>query len=368
MIRPTHPCSSGECQITRFTISAQVFSPGQGGIARVARLTLKALESDFDVRGLAVEDRHSCLVSKTRTRPFSGNRWRFLLANNFEILSGRKIFYDFAGTARAHQPGLGGFKTRYGVWIHGVEVWNLPTVRRRAAYARTVRGADLILANSHYTLKRAQEALGPLPQAAVCWLGTEDDDEICSIDLTKKEPTLMFVGRSDDLAKGQDILINIWSDVVSEVPNARLVFVGGGIQLKKLQELAGVSPAADKIEVLGFVSDAQIEAIWRRATAFAMLGSLEGFGLVFVEAMRYGLPIIASTNDASHEINVDGLTGWNVARTDRNEIIEKIALVLKDRDQASAFGRAALNRWRGHFRFSVFEKRFKAAVFSWLGD
>ena len=334
----------------------------------MARLTLKALESDFDVRGLAVEDRHACLVSKTRTRPFSGNRWRFLLANNFEILSGRKIFYDFAGTARAHQPGLGGFKTRYGVWIHGVEAWNLPTVRRRAAYARTVRGADLILANSHYTLARAQEALGPLPQAAVCWLGTEDDDEICSIDLTKKEPTLMFVGRSDDLAKGQDILINIWPDVVSEVPNARLVFVGGGIQLKKLQELAGVSPAADKIEVLGFVSDAQIEAIWRRATAFAMLGSLDGFGLVLVEAMRHGLPIIASTNDASHEINVDGLTGWNVARTDRNEIIEKIALVLKDRDQASAFGRAALNRWRGHFRFSVFEKRFKAAVFSWLGD
>ena len=50
----------------------------------------------------------------------------------------------------------------------------------------------------------------------------------------------------------------------------------------------------------------RLDAYWQRATVFAMLGFAEGFGLVYAEAMRRGLPVVASMEDAGQEINVDG--------------------------------------------------------------
>jgi phosphatidylinositol alpha-1,6-mannosyltransferase len=180
---------------------------------------------------------------------------------------------------------------------------------------------------------------------------------------------LLFVGRSDELfAKGQDLLIDIWPNVVSQIPNARLVFVGGGTCLTHLQELARASRAARNIDVLGFVAEADMHAIWRRATAFAMLSFVEGFGLVFVEAMRQGLPVIASTEDASSEINVHGVTGWNISRNDRATLTDRIAFLLRNEEYAHAFGRASLERWRSHFRFSAFSQRLNIAVAAWLRD
>ena len=62
-----------------------------------------------------------------------------------------------------------------------------------------------------------------------------------------------------------------------------------------------------EIEFRGFVPDEQIEDVWASATLFAMPGVMEGFGLVYIEAMRHGLPVIASVHDAAPEINLDGI-------------------------------------------------------------
>src|SRR5262249_39829401 len=185
--------------------------------------------------------------------------------------------------------------------------------------------------------------IGGLSQAQVCWLSTEQDDTITAAPPQERPPALLFLGRSDHLfAKGQDVLIDVWPDVTSKVPNAKLIFVGGGTHLSKLIEMANASRAAANIEILGFVSDAEIEAVWSRATAFAMLSSVEGFGLVFIEAMRRGVPVLASIEDASPEVNLDGVTGFNVSRLDRSGIIDRIVCLMKDTELASALGSAGL--------------------------
>ncbi len=354
---------SGATTHKSITVSAQFLEPGQGGIGRVARLTVKALQGSYNVSALAVEDRARHCIGGVRVRPFNGSRWRFVLANTFNIVAQRSLIYDFPGTARAHRL-IFPFSTHYAVWIHGFEVWDRTTLR--SDYVSVVKNAQLVLVNSSYTLTRAQEVLGPLHQARVCWLGTEDDHEPPHI-RAQGPPTLLFVGRSDELfAKGQDILIEIWPTIVSQIPNARLVFVGGGNRLTHLQELARTSQATRNIDVLGFVPEAEMHAIWHRATAFAMLSFVEGFGLVFVEAMRQGLPVIASTEDASCEINVNGVTGWNIARKDRATLIDRVAFLLRNEECARAFGRAALERWRSSFRFSAFSQRLNTAIAPWL--
>jgi len=318
-------------------VSAQFLRAGQGGIARAARLSVKALQEITDVQALSVQDTQDVKVGRILADSFSNRRLSFAFANAAHLIKGRRILYDFPGTARAHPPFLRS-RRPYAVWIHGIEVWGYPTPR--PDYFPAVRAADLVIANSIYTLERAQEYLGPLPRARVCWLATEEDEEPPESPRVASAPTVLFVGRSDNLfAKGQDILIDIWPCVVSKVSDAKLVFAGGGSHLDKLRDLAAKSPARHNIEVLG---------------------------LVFVEAMRHGKPIIASADDASEEINIDCVTGYNLSRNRKSDIIDRIIHLLHDRDAAAALGRAGIERWRSCFRFSAFRRRFDQVTTDWL--
>src|SRR5262249_15125130 len=152
-------------------------------------------------------------------------------------------------------------------------------------------------------------------------------------------------------------LIDVWPDIVSKIPRARLVFVGGGTHLPNLIKLAKTSPTSGNIDVLGFRSESEMEKIWPSATAFAMLSYLEGFGLVFAEAMRHGVPILASDDDASREVNIDEVTGFNVSRADRSGIVDRLMILLGEPERAAFMGEAGLERWRANFRFSVFRER-----------
>src|SRR4029079_171316 len=81
------------------------------------------------------------------------------------------FIYYFPGTARAHCR-LPLLNHPFLTFIHGVEIWD-ETRRDRADAARR---ATLLLSNSHYTLRRAQEIHGAFDQARVCWLATESDE------------------------------------------------------------------------------------------------------------------------------------------------------------------------------------------------
>src|SRR5262249_20183587 len=154
-------------------------------------------------------------------------------------------------------------------------------------------------------LERAGSALPATSKVRMCVLGTPDDEEPETFGPSPEGPTVLLVGRVDELfAKGHDVLIDVWPEVVSAVPDAKLLFVGGGSHLWKVKDLAARSSARHAIEIAGFVPDQNMDAYWRRATVFAMLGYTEGFGLVYVDAMRQGLPVVASTEDAGQEINI----------------------------------------------------------------
>ena len=345
-------------------VAAQFLTAGSGGIARCARLTILALESQARLRGLAVEDQDSTLVGALKTRAFRGNRSAFVAANTWGGLTSDWVVYDFAGTARAHGPlGLAG--RPYALWAHGWEVWpgNL-----RADYARAIRGAKAVFVNSGHTGEKLAESMPGLKTIHVCQLGTEKDLPAggrgdAGARAPSDEKMVLFVGRNDEMfAKGQDVLIAAWPKVAAAIPGATLTFVGGGERLDKLRELAAASPAAASIQVLGQLTDAEVEALRARARLFAMLSNVEGFGLVFAEAMSQGLPVLTSNEDASTEVNLHGETGYAVSRGDLDEVAARIVGVLRDDQLFARLSRQAYERWRGAFCFSAFRDRFLDAA------
>ena len=62
----------------------------------------------------------------------------------------------------------------------------------------------------------------------------------------------------------------------------------------------------------GWVNEETLAAVYGRVAVYAMPSDGEGFGLVFLEAMKHRLPCIASTTDATREMVVDGQTGFLV--------------------------------------------------------
>jgi glycosyltransferase involved in cell wall biosynthesis len=138
--------------------------------------------------------------------------------------------------------------------------------------------------------------------------------------------------------------------------------VGGGERLDKLRELAAASPAAGSIKVLGQLTDAEVETLRARARLFAMLSNVEGFGLVFAEAMSQGLPVLTSNEDASTEVNLHGQTGFAIPRDDLDGVAAMILRVLNDDQLFERLSRQAYARWRSTYCFSVFKDRFLGAA------
>ena len=343
-------------------VAAQYFAHGSGGIADVARLSASALLARADTSALACMEASDFTSEGVPVRGFAGARTRFLASLAWRARRASHVLFDFAGTARA-QPLLLGSRARTALWVHGCEAWRDPP----AKYVNAIRRADLLLVNSLHTRTRAAAAIGESRDVRICALATASDESPAHIGPSDGPPVVLLLGRIDEaLAKGHDVLVDIWPKIAEAVPGARLVFAGGGTRVEAVRALASASPAAASIEVLGHVAEADLDALWRRASLFAMPGFEEGFGLVYAESMRRGLPVIASLEDAGQEVNEDGVTGHNISIRAKAEMTDAIVALLRDPDRARAMGLAGNARWARLYRRSCFNERFLAATQEFL--
>jgi len=186
--------------------------------------------------------------------------------------------------------------------LHGIEIW--ASLRRRQKLG--VLLSDMLVADSNFTIQKARQIHPWLPPARVCHLGVPDDPPGDDGDDEREPPLLsgphdiVIVARmaKGECAKGHRELIEAMPRVVSAVADARLLVVGTGNDAQTYRELARRSPAADRILFTGFLCDAALRAIYRRCGVLAMPSRQEGFGLVYAEAMREGVPCVASDCDA----------------------------------------------------------------------
>src|SRR5262249_26526402 len=153
---------------------------------------------------------------------------------------------------------------------------------------------------------------------------------------------------------GHRELIACWPRVVAAVPQATLDIVGTGPDMAYLQEQVARSPAARQIVFHGYVPDAALEEHYASARVFAMPSRGEGFGLVYIEAMRHSLPVIGSVHDAASEVIRAGQTGYVINLDDPDELATRLIQLLQEPRQAQQLGQAGQQRWAEHFCYQAF--------------
>ncbi|MEM6415362.1 MAG: glycosyltransferase [Pseudomonadota bacterium] len=322
-------------------------------------MTIRTLiEESVDVRLSTLLDQDAHEIGGQRSWTAKGSRLAYAARCHRAGLACDLALYDAVGVARAH-PRLPVLNKSYGVWIHGVEVWDSLSADRE----RALRGADFVLVNSQFTLDRFNMLYPPLKNAHVVCLATEEDTAPPQARFDGP-PTALLIGRSDkhNFRKGHKEVIESWAAVTAAVPGARLLLAGGGDGLDLLRETAAASSARGSIEVLGFVPEDDLPALWARAHVFVQPSWKEGFGLVYIEAMRHGLPVIASIHDAGREVNDDGVTGYNVDLSCPKSLADRLICLLRSPDAAQSMGAAGQERWRQQFRFSAFKKRLAGTL------
>jgi phosphatidyl-myo-inositol dimannoside synthase len=344
-------------------LGAATLGAGHGGIARVARMCARALvEAGHQAELVTFLDNAPMNFAGCDVRVCYGSKLLFAARMYSTAITAARMLYDSVGIARAH-PRVSWLVRPSALWIHGFEVWE----GLRRDHARAIRRADLVFANSHYTLDRHEASHGSLRTGRVCWLATEQDAPPKASANFTGPPTVLTVGRLDltEGGKGHDHLLGCWPKIVDVVPKACLIIAGGGTGLEAMRDRVRASSVASHINVLGFVSESEMSGLFARAHVFAMPSRQEGFGIVYVEAMRHGVPVIASVHDAGQEINLDGETGFNVNLDRGHELQERLIELLCDPSRAAAMGEAGYRRWQQHFTYSRFADRFLA---HWHGN
>jgi phosphatidylinositol alpha-1,6-mannosyltransferase len=329
----------------------------------MARVAAEEIGPDaIPIRGLTLGD-----DTRPNDLPFpvdlaKGSRLRFWWSASWSARRCSHFVYD--GTQLAQLQQMPFLRSRPMLtFMHGIEVWD----QAKPGYLRSARQAKFLLANSEFTRRKADETHGGLGHAKVCWLATEEDQPAPQRPPSSGPPEVVIVGRlADERYKGHRELIACWPQVTSAVPDAVLRIIGQGSDAPALQALAAHSSAAKNIVFQGFVSEAELPRFYAQATVFAMPSRGEGFGLVYIEAMRHGLPVLASVHDAAPEVVVDGQTGSLVNLDRPGELAEAIIALLRDRDRARQLGAQGRQRWEQHFRYSAFRERFRPLLRQFL--
>lgn len=276
-----------------------------------------------------------------------------------------------AGAAVAAGRAAGGAATL--CVVHGVDVWDIGGPGWRNAWTRRgLLGVDRVLAVSRYTAGRLVEQVSDVRERTRIFPNAVDIDRFSiepdttdsqlrtRLALGDSGPVLLTVARlaTSEGPKGYDTVVQALPALIRRFPRLRYILAGRGPDADRVLKLAAESGVGDKLVLPGFVSDEELPALYRAADVFVMPSRKEGFGIVFLEAMGCGTPVVAGNADGSVDAVCDGELGAMVPPGDPAALAAALAEVLNGdhpspasvRERVSErFGTAAFrSRLAGH--------------------
>lgn len=227
----------------------------------------------------------------------------------------------------------------YTVLTYGKEVWEpLKSVERRA-----LTSASGIWTISRYSRDRACAANNINPnivQMLPCAIdgdkftpGDKQPELIEKYGLTGAK-VLMTVARlwSGDIYKGVDVTIRALPQIAQVFGEVKYLVIGRGDDQPRLAQLALDLGVSSQVVFAGFVPTSQLIEHYRLADAYIM-PSQEGFGIVYLEAMACGVPVLSGDDDGSADPLQDGKLGWRVPHRNSDAVAHACLEILKGNDQ-----------------------------------
>jgi phosphatidylinositol alpha-1,6-mannosyltransferase len=156
-----------------------------------------------------------------------------------------------------------------------------------------------------------------------------------------------------------DTLITALPRLLMRWPELQLVLVGSGDDRAWLEDFAEKNGVMMHVHFLSGLSYAEIAACYGACEVFALPSRGEGFGLVYLEAMACGKPVIGGSHGGAPEIIQDGVTGYLVPHGDPIQLATALQTLLADPAHAKEMGARGKQNVEYGYRFSAFAKSLK---------
>jgi len=208
-----------------------------------------------------------------------------------------------------------------------------------ACEARHVRRADLVVTTSRYAAARLGELYGPIRPPAIV---PELIDLAGWRELFARNPAGADSGKFTVFTvcrfyprKRLAVLLGAAARLRGRIPGLEVRIAGGGPEGRKLRRLAGRLGLRSTVRWLGNVSQDELAREYNRADVFCLPSVQEGFGIVFLEAMAAGKPIVAARAAAVPEVVRQGLL---VEPEDEEALAAALERLYRDADLRRALG------------------------------
>lgn len=305
-------------------------------------------------------------------------------------------FFSLYGLARKEKPGLihahwilpQGFTAAIvgkllGIPIivtaHAGDVFPLNKPLFRMLSRFSMKAAAAVTANSNFT-KAAVEKVGAA-NATVIPMGVDlklfSSSSALEASTVRKKygisrkngRMVLFVGRLAE-KKGVAYLIEAMKQVAKRYPLCRLVVVGDGPEKKDLIRQA--QPIRENIVFAGSVPNSQLPVFYRAADVFVLpsivagSGDTEGLGVVLLEAIAAGCPVVASNVGGIPDVIINNKTGLLVAQKDPKEIARAIMHILGNPSLGKKLSLAARGHAARNFSWDGVSAKFRELYYAVL--
>lgn len=242
----------------------------------------------------------------------------------------------------------------YWTVAHGFESWQI----QRPALRKALSHADHILAVSECTRDRLLQTQ-PICPSQVSLLHNTFDANQFSIaskpaylldrhQLTPEQPVILTVNR---LAAGEsyhpyDRVLAALPLIQQQLPHVHYLIAGEGDDRPRLEREIQQRQLQNCVTLTGFIPDAELKDYYNLCDVFAMPSKLEGFGIVLLEALASGKPVLASSQDGGRDALRQGELGALVDPDDTGMIAQTLTQILQGCHDNSLLFQPEELRWK----------------------
>jgi phosphatidylinositol alpha-1,6-mannosyltransferase len=258
------------------------------------------------------------------------------------------------------------------VLAHGMEYPPAPSARRIRRIRAGLGKASVVVAVSRHTAAlvapylEAGARVEVIPPAIPPQPPADAGARAALRTLAGSGPIIASLARLEP-RKGIDRVIGALPALIARHPGLSYLVAGGGEDRVRLQALAEAAGVAARVHFLGQVDEARKAALLAEADIFAMPtrregASVEGFGIVYLEAAWHGCPALAGRDGGAEDAVADGQTGLLCDGASQTSVTNALATLLEDHAGREAMGVAAAQRVRAGFLWEQILPRFDALL------
>lgn len=348
------------------------YSPALGGVEDYVRRTSEGMVSlghevtvyssdlmNFDLNECVMPREQSInnvKVKRFRTFPMKLKDYIVSPALPFSLLRKRAdlihghSFMHFSGDSGALAAKIRRTPFVFNPYIAASGKPSLPGALYRKTLGKLAMSADVVIAISHFEKSLIREMGYKIRRIEIIPPGIDlkefdvaDSGNVFQRFGINAEKIILSVGRLSG-RKGIDTLIKAMPLILKKIPEARLLIAGPDFgQRPYLESLVRSQKVEGYVLFIGALLRSELINVYKHADIFAFSSRNEAFGIVLIEAMAAGLPVVAANACAVREIVKEGRNGYLFSPGDIKELSEKIITILSEGKLRSEMANSSYN-------------------------